>query len=156
MRSTGARKTSTLQNMTDMYNYLWDRSRPTIVVVENVLFWAKIHIFWNGILIFCYHHDSSPKRQHFCADPVAIGSKKQQFWLKKGHIRQSLPENGPPSSPMDTYWKTEGIQSYLRIWVSYDPIESGPSEAKKGGYVDVAQKKTFSGQYRPNFRTCLI
>ena len=34
---------------------------------------------------------------------------------------------------MGTNWKTKCIQSYLRIWVSYDPIESGPSEPKKGG-----------------------
>ena len=29
-----------------------------------------------------------------------------------------------------TYCKTVGIQSYLMTWGSYDPIESGPREAK--------------------------
>ena len=31
MREKGARKNSTLNNFTDTYNHLWDRSRPTIV-----------------------------------------------------------------------------------------------------------------------------
>ena len=31
MRATGARKDSTLNNFTDTFNHLWDRSRPTIV-----------------------------------------------------------------------------------------------------------------------------
>ena len=34
-RSTGARKTSTEDNFTDVYNHLWDRSRPTIVEMER-------------------------------------------------------------------------------------------------------------------------
>ena len=56
--------------------------------------------------------------------------QKWHFWLKKGHFGQSVPENGPPSSRMGTYLKTEGIESYLRTWTSYDPIESGPFEVK--------------------------
>ena len=39
---------------------------------------------------------------------------------------------------MGTYRKTEGIQSCLRIWGSYDPIELSPPEPKKGGYMSVA------------------
>ena len=31
MRATGARKDSTINNFTDTFNHLWDRSRPTIV-----------------------------------------------------------------------------------------------------------------------------
>ena len=31
---------------------------------------------------------------------------------------------------MGTYQKTKGIQSYLRMWGSYDPIESDPLEPK--------------------------
>ena len=42
---------------------------------------------------------------------------------------------------MGTYRKTEGIQSCLRIWGSYDPIEWSPSEPKKWGYMGVAWKK---------------
>ena len=34
-RSTAARKTSTEDNFTDVYNHLWDRSRPTIVEMER-------------------------------------------------------------------------------------------------------------------------
>ena len=61
------------------------------------------------------------------------GRKNCIFGSKKDHFRQSVLENGPPSSRTDTYRKTEGIQSYLRTWGSYDPIRSGPSEAKQGG-----------------------
>ena len=35
MRDSGARKDSTLHNMTDTFNHLWDRSRPTIVEMER-------------------------------------------------------------------------------------------------------------------------
>ena len=34
------------------------------------------------------------------------------------------PRNGPPGGQTATYQKTEAIQSYLRIWGTYDPIES--------------------------------
>ena len=32
-------------------------------------------------------------------------------------------KNRPLSSQTATYWKTEGIQSYHRIWRRYDPIK---------------------------------
>ena len=35
------------------------------------------------------------------------------------------PQNDQPSGQMTIYRKTEVIQSYLRIWGRYDPIESG-------------------------------
>ena len=35
IRSKGARKDSTINNFTDVYNHLWDRSRPTIVEMER-------------------------------------------------------------------------------------------------------------------------
>ena len=35
MRSRGARKDSTLNNFTDTYNHLWNRSRPVIVEMER-------------------------------------------------------------------------------------------------------------------------
>ena len=39
------------------------------------------------------------------------------------------------------------ILSYLRIWGRYDPIESGPSEPKKGGLYGCSVKKNrFFGQ----------
>ena len=60
------------------------------------------------------------------------GQKNSVFGPKKGHFGQSVPKNGPPSGQTATYRKTKGIQSYLRIWGCYDPIESGPSETKKG------------------------
>ena len=51
------------------------------------------------------------------------------------------PKNGPPSGQTATYRKSEGIQSYLRIWGCYDPIESGPSETKKGGFYGCCVRK---------------
>ena len=37
LKAGGARKTSTLDNFTDTFNHLWDRSRPTIVEMERVI-----------------------------------------------------------------------------------------------------------------------
>ena len=37
MRKSGARKDSTVNNFTDTYNHLWDRSRPVIVGMERVV-----------------------------------------------------------------------------------------------------------------------
>ena len=51
-------------------------------------------------------HQSAPAR---ALKPTSI------IGHKKGHFGQSGPGNGPPSSRTDTYRKTEGIQSYLRI-----------------------------------------
>merc|ERR1712218_530766 len=42
---------------------------------------------------------------------------------------------------MATYRKTEVIQSYLRVWGPYDPIESGPSKPKKLGFHRCSVKK---------------
>ena len=73
--------------------------------------------------------------------------RKQHFWAQKGHFGQSGPRNGPPSGQTATYRITEGIQSYLRIWGTYDPIESGPSDPKKWGFHRCSVKKCrFSGQ----------
>ena len=60
------------------------------------------------------------------------------FGLVKGHFGLLGPKNGPPSGQTATYRKTEGIQSYLRIWGRYDPIELGSSDPKNGGYIGVA------------------
>ena len=75
------------------------------------------------------------KKMEFCP-------KNCIFCLKKSSFGQSGPENSPPSSQMGTYWKTKGIQSCLRIWRSYDPIELSSSEpvngcsVKKSRFVD--------------------
>ena len=66
--------------------------------------------------------------------------------LVKGHFGLLGPKSGPPSGQTATYQKTEGIQSFLKIWARYDPIELGPSEPKKGGYVGVAQKSRILSQ----------
>ena len=67
--------------------------------------------------------------------------------VKKGQNPARRPKNSPPSGRTATYRKTEVIQSYLRMWGSYDPIESGPSEPKKWGLYGRSVKKCrFSGQ----------
>ena len=52
------------------------------------------------------------------------------------------PWNSPPSGQTARYRKTEGIQSYLRIWWTYDLIESELSDPKKGGLYGCSVKKT--------------
>merc|ERR1711860_418268 len=76
-------------------------------------------------------------------------AKNSIFGPQKGHFGQSGPRNGPPSGQMATYRKTEVIQSYLRIWGTYDPIESGPADPKKWGlYRRSVKKYRFSSQNR--------
>ena len=79
--------------------------------------------------------------------------KKKDFRSKKpfvnGQILARGLKNGAPSGQTATYRKTEVIQSYLRIWGTYDPIESGPSDPKKWGlYRRSVKKCRFSGQNR--------
>ena len=74
-------------------------------------------------------------------------AKKPTFGPKKGHFGQSGPRNGPPSGQTTIYRKTKGIQSYLRIWRTYDPIESGSSAPKKWGLYGCSVKECrISGQ----------
>ena len=72
---------------------------------------------------------------------TGFGPKNSIFGPQKGHFGQSGPRNGPPSGQTGTYRKTEGIQSYLRIWRSCHPIELGPSEPKKWGFHRCSVKK---------------
>ena len=72
------------------------------------------------------------------------------FGAKNGHFGQSGPRNGPPSGQTATYRKTKVIQSYLRIWGTYDPIESGSSDPKKWGLYGCSVKKCrFWDQFWP-------
>merc|ERR1740123_2026930 len=41
------------------------------VAWKNAVFRPEIHFFSDIVQNFCYHHDWTPKRQHFCVDPVA-------------------------------------------------------------------------------------
>ena len=51
---------------------------------------------------------------------------------------------------MAIYRKTKVIQSYLRMWESYDPIESEPSDPKKLGLYGCSIKKgDFGGKKGP-------
>ena len=61
-----------------------------------------------------------------------------------------MANNDPPSGQMIIYRKTECIQSYLRIWGRYDPIESGPSDTKKWGlYRRSVEKSRFLAKNGP-------
>merc|ERR1719209_1238451 len=52
---------------------------------ENAVFWPKIHFFAKSVQLFCYHHDRTTKRQHFCFDPVA----------RRASGRPQVPDFGP-------------------------------------------------------------
>ena len=81
---------------------------------------------------------------YFEADHKKLVSSQKSsiFGPQKGHFGQLGPQNGPLSGQTGTYRKTEGIQSYLRIWGRYDLIKSGPSEPKRGGLYGCSVKKT--------------
>ena len=67
-----------------------------------------------------------------------IFSQKTICEFVNGQILAWGLKNGAPSGQTATYRKTKVIQSYLRIWGTYDPIELSPPEPKKGGYMSVA------------------
>ena len=74
---------------------------------------------------------------------ILMKVSKKRFSVKEpfvnGQILARGLKNGAPSGQTATYRKTEAIQSYLRIWGTYNPIELGPSEPKKkGGFIGVA------------------
>ena len=63
-----------------------------------------------------------------------ISSQKQRFYVTTWKLFLFFLGscNHPRATWLATYRKTKGIQSYLRLWGTYDPIESGPSEQKNG------------------------
>ena len=73
---------------------------------------------------------------------TGFGPKNSIFGPQKGHFGQLGPQNGLPSGQTTTYQKTKVIQSYLRIWWTYDLIESELSDPKKGGLYGCSVKKT--------------
>ena len=66
-------------------------------------------------------------------------------------ISARRPKKGPPSGQTATYRKTEVIQSYLRIWGTYDPIESGPSDPKKWGLYRRSVSIFYATPMKPPF-----
>ena len=81
---------------------------------------AKVDVVWSGLAIY--------------ASTVVLNGGSGGGYPKSG---PKLNFNGP-NGQTATYRKTEGNQSYLRIWGTYDPIESRPSDPKNGGYIGVA------------------
>ena len=97
-------------------------------------------------MVVAKHFGECPKKNYF-------GPKNSTLGLKKGHFGQSGPWNSPPSNQTATYRKTNGIQSYLWIWGTYDPIESSPSEPRKGRLCGCSVKKSdFEANFGP--KTC--
>ena len=80
------------------------------------------------------------KLMHEIKNTCQVFGPKRVTFGNQGHDTLSLS-----SGQTTTYWKTKGIQSYLRIWGCYDPIESGPSETKKGGLYRCSVKKSDFG-----------
>ena len=66
--------------------------------------------------------DHGPKLRELI---VAIGDCPEMAKIRSGSQKTAI------------YRKSEVIQSYLRIWGTYDPIESGPSEPKNWGVSQV-------------------
>ena len=68
-------------------------------------------------------------------------------FVKDGPKLGVLAMNTRPLPKRATYRKTKVIQSDLRIWGTYDPIESGSSDPKKWGLYGCSVKKCrFLGQ----------
>ena len=69
------------------------------------------------------------------------------FGPQKCHFGLSEPKKGLPSGRTATYRRSEGFQSYLRIWGWYNPIKLTISETKKWGWCGRSVKKSrFWGQ----------
>ena len=98
---------------------------------------SRVTSGYGGLMILCT--DVQKKR---------FRAKNSIFGPQKGHFGQSGPRNGPPAGQTATYRKTEGIQSYLRIWGTYDPIKLDPSNPKKWGIYGCSVKKSY---FRANF-----
>ena len=76
-----------------------------------------------------------------------FGPKTALLGPKRSILGNRAQKNGLPRGQTATYRKTEVIQSYLRIWRTHDPIESGPSDPKKWGlYRRSIKKCRFLGQ----------
>ena len=60
----------------------------------------------------------------FCWPQSKIKDTYNTDWTlaQNGQNPARRPKDGLPSSQTATYQKTEVIQSYLRIWGTYDPI----------------------------------
>ena len=75
---------------------------------------------------YAIQYDTNEKQfntiQSFKIAYNAFQTKTEHYWPQKGHFEQLVPENGPPSSQLGTYQKTEDIESYLRICGSYDRV----------------------------------
>ena len=71
--------------------------------------------------------------RHNCSKEIKGYLKKNQFYAKKCIFALKMHFLAPKMVILGTYKKTESAQSCLRIWGSYDPLESVSSEPKKGG-----------------------
>ena len=81
---------------------------------------AQQHEQHENVVFLVSGHDGN-KEIGGCAQKNWFRAENSTFAPKKGHFGQSVQKNGPPSGQTATYRKTKDIQSYLRIWGTYDP-----------------------------------
>merc|ERR1719209_2495763 len=65
---------------------------------ENEVFWPKIHFFAKSVQLFCYHHDRTTKRQHFCVDLLArraSGGRRGPILARKSAFFYATPIQPP-------------------------------------------------------------
>ena len=101
---------------------------------------TKMLSFWCPVMMV-------PKKNERCPQKLISGQKTSFFDPKRAILGNWGQKNGLLSGQTATYRKPKAIQSYLRMWGSYDPTESGLSEPKKGGlYWCSVKKNRFFGQ----------
>ena len=76
----------------------------------------------------------SPKKWISSTKTALLGPKRTILW-NRGHETARRAAKRPHT----------GIQSYLRIWGTYDPIESGLSKPRKGGFCGYNVKNLIWG-----------
>ena len=100
-----------------------------------------------NVVFLVSRHDGT-KKKWTMSTKIDFWPKNIIFWPKKGYFGQLGPKNGLLSGQTATYRKPKAIQSYLRMWGSYDPIEPGPSDPQKWGLYGCSVKKnSFEGQF---------
>ena len=68
---------------------------------QKCSFWAQNPFFPKSSTFFCHHHDWTPKRQHFCVDPVA----RRASGRPRGPIfGRKRPKSGPEAEKRPPEW----------------------------------------------------
>ena len=118
-------------------------------IAQNGPFWPQKccflarNLFFVDILhFFCYHHDGTPKRQHFCVDHVAgqtpggiqgsVFGPKICLWPQKGHLWPFWAILRPYGAPRWPFRTREMVPTHplgcVLPWSNLDPRWSTISE----------------------------